>query len=71
MPTLSEVCLRRAKAAGDEAIQSVIQHMDNAWEIPESDEQRYNLEVVRKVYPEVAEVIESIKRSMDGADIPG
>lgn len=71
VPTLPRVCLRRAKAVNDKAIQSVIKSMTNRWEVPEPDERRFDLEAVREAHPEVAEVIESIKMSMDGADIEG
>ena len=64
VPTLPKICMRRAKAASDKAIQPVIQDMANAWEIPEQNELRYS-----PVLVDEKEVLALIETSVSGADV--
>lgn len=59
-----EVCLRRAKAADDEAIQSVIVRMADGFEMLEPDEKRYDVRAIR-------EVEKLVEDSISGVDVAG
>jgi len=61
---LPEVCLRRAGAANDEVIQSVIMNMVDTFERLELNEKRFDL----NAYPEVRKLVEE---STSGVDISG
>lgn len=69
--TSATTCLRRAEAAEDHTIQSVIRDMVEGLESIELDEGLYPLNQNCRTNTDLTEVIESIQESVDGADIPG